>query len=229
MQVGSCARAYTKSRRPPISVGLETLVVDINFLIRAPKEGHPYWPVDEPQQEDWESVADKFGVDVDVLISFNFVTTNSDVVNWCLRHYVGCKKVRPSGINWMFSKSARPGAIFIPPWQKIGRLISTQKTFAYGRRNPRRRFCGHWIGLLKRSREKRGKRIQRLMQVVLSKPASHLLGAICGIIMIWLLKCTLIGRLIIQNAGSRPKRRREHSPLMDKRYGTHSLLAKQVG
>ena len=34
-------RGRTPIERPPISVGLETLVIDINFLIRAPKEGFP--------------------------------------------------------------------------------------------------------------------------------------------------------------------------------------------
>ena len=35
----SPVRGHRPIERPPISVGLELLVVDINFLIRAPKEG----------------------------------------------------------------------------------------------------------------------------------------------------------------------------------------------
>jgi hypothetical protein len=160
-------RGRTPIERPPISVGLETLVVDINFLIRAPKEGHPYWPVDEPQQEDWESVADKFGVDVDDLISFNFVTTNSDVVNWCLRHYVGCKKVSPSGNNWMFSKSARPGAIFIPP-AKDRTINFDPENLCVWTPQSQKAFLRTLDRIAQAISGERGKRIKRLMQVVLS-------------------------------------------------------------
>jgi hypothetical protein len=77
--------------------------------------GGPYRPGDHPVQEDWESVARKFGVGVKELIYFNFMTDDPDVVNWYLHHYVGCKKVSPSGNNWMFSNSANPGIIYIPP------------------------------------------------------------------------------------------------------------------
>ena len=160
-------RGRTPIERPPISVGLETLVVDINFLIRAPKEGHPYWPVDEPQQEDWESVADKFGVDVDDLISFNFVTTNSDVVNWCLRHYVGCKKVSPSGNNWMFSKGARPGAIFIPP-AKDRTINFDPENLCVWTPQSQKAFLRTLDRIAQAIPGERGKRIKRLMQVVLS-------------------------------------------------------------
>jgi hypothetical protein len=90
---------------------------------------------------------------VDDLISFNFVTTNSDVVNWCLRLYVGCEKVSPSGNNWMFSKRARPGIIYIPPL-KDRTINFDPEDICVWSRNPRRRFCGHWIGSPKRSQEK---------------------------------------------------------------------------
>ena len=82
---------------------------------RTAKDGVVYGPFNKLPQEDWGSIADKFSVDVDDLISFNFVTTHSDVVNWCLRLYVGCERVSPSGNNWMFSERARPRIIFIPP------------------------------------------------------------------------------------------------------------------
>jgi hypothetical protein len=77
--------------------------------------GIPYRPRDTPVQEDWESVARKFGVGVRELIFFNFLTNDPDEVNWYLRHHTGCKKVSPSGNNWMFSNSASPGIIYIPP------------------------------------------------------------------------------------------------------------------
>ncbi len=59
--------------------------------------GIPYRPGDldkygKPQQEDWGTVAAKFGVDVQDLIFFNFMTNNPDEVNWYLHHYVGCVK-----------------------------------------------------------------------------------------------------------------------------------------
>jgi len=65
--------------------------------------------------DNWENVAARFLVDVKELIRFNFLTTDPDEVNWYLHHHTGCNKVSPSGNNWMFSSSASPGIIFIPP------------------------------------------------------------------------------------------------------------------
>jgi hypothetical protein len=95
----------------PRLIGLEEVGRDWG-----PKNGgKPYRPGYKRYQESWETVARDFQVDVDWLIYFNFMTKKPDVVNWYLRHYVGCKKVSPSGNNWMFSKDARPGIIYIPP------------------------------------------------------------------------------------------------------------------
>lgn len=80
-----------------------------------PYRPHDHLPYGVPDQEDWESVARKFQVDVKYLIYFNFMTDSPDEVNWYLRHYVGCVKVSPSGNNWMFSNGANPGIIYIPP------------------------------------------------------------------------------------------------------------------
>lgn len=77
--------------------------------------GIPYRPKDKPKQEDWESVAQKFDVGVKELIYFNFQTTDPDEVNWYLHHHTGCKKISPSGNNYMFSNDANPGIIYIPP------------------------------------------------------------------------------------------------------------------
>ena len=74
--------------------------------------GIPYRPKDKPEQEDWHTVARKFGVGVNQLIYFNFLTTNPDEVNWYLKHHVHCTKVSPSGNNFMFSNT---GYIYIPP------------------------------------------------------------------------------------------------------------------
>jgi hypothetical protein len=65
--------------------------------------------------DSWESVAERFWVDVKELIYFNFLTVQPDEVNWYLHHHTGCNRVSPSGNNWMFSNSANPGIIFIPP------------------------------------------------------------------------------------------------------------------
>lgn len=76
-----------------------------SYRVRGPK----------PEQDTWESVADRFMVDVEELIYFNFLTTQPDEVNWYLHYHTGCNKPSPSGNNWMFSNSANPGIIFIPP------------------------------------------------------------------------------------------------------------------
>jgi hypothetical protein len=179
----------TPIERNPFAVGLDPMVVDFNFRVRAPKEGVPYRPM-APQagvvygpfnklpQEDWGSVADKFSVDVYDLISFNFLTTNSDVVNWCLRVYVGCERVSPSGNNWMFSERARPGIIFIPQLKdRIIKVIPPQKdrTVNFAPENicvwtpqSEKSFMRKLDAIAQGLPGEKGKRIKRLMQVVLS-------------------------------------------------------------
>ena len=95
----------------PRDIGLEPVPRTWGLM----QGGIPYRPKDKPKQEDWYTVARKFAVDVDDLIHFNYLTNNSDVVNWYLKNYVGCKKVSPSGNNYMFSNDAVPGYIYIPP------------------------------------------------------------------------------------------------------------------
>src|SRR5262249_48939776 len=106
----------------------------------------------------------KFSVDVDDLISFNFITTNSDVVNWCLHRYVKCRKVSPSGNNWMFSGT---GIIFIPPVK--------DRTFSYAPEDicvwtpqSEKAFLRKLDALAQGLPGEKGKRIKRLMQVVLN-------------------------------------------------------------
>ena len=65
-------------------------------------------------QDDWGTVARKYGFDVTTLIYFNFHTHNTDEVNWYLRRNVGCNISRDGGRNWAFSDSANPGKIYIP-------------------------------------------------------------------------------------------------------------------
>lgn len=168
----------TPIERSPITVGLDPMVIHINFRIRAPKEGVPYRPMalkegvrytlfNRLPQEDWGSVADKFSVDVDDLISFNFVTTHSDVVNWCLRLYVGCERVSPSGNNWMFSESARPGIIFIPPL-KDRTVNFPPENICVWTPQFQKSFMRKLDAIAQGLTGENGKRIKRLMQVVLN-------------------------------------------------------------
>jgi hypothetical protein len=73
--------------------------------------------------ENWQSVADKYGVDVKALIKANFGTLVPEEVNWYLNHYVCCDTPTPDGYNWRFSstarkhtsKSPRAGIVYVPP------------------------------------------------------------------------------------------------------------------
>ena len=227
----------TPIERYPFAVGLDPMVIDFNFRVKAPKEGVPYRPM-APQagvvyglfnklpQEDWGSVADKFSVDVDDLISFNFVTTNSDVVNWCLRVYVGCERVSPSGNNWMFSERARPGIIFIPPLKD--RTVSfAPENICVWTPQSEKSFMRKLDAIAQGLPGEKGKRIKRLMQVVLSTgyPAWRDLWYYNDMV----IESTLTGRSTIHSALSRRRQRKAHSPLMDKRYGTYRVTAKLAG
>lgn len=73
-----------------------------------------YRPGTDPKRlEDWKTVATDFKVNVEYLIYYNFQTNNPDIVNWYLKHYVGCTKTR-DGLNWAFSPDMNPGLIYIP-------------------------------------------------------------------------------------------------------------------
>ena len=128
--------------------------------------GIPYRPRDKPVQEDWESVARKFGVGVKELIHFNFLTTEPDEVNWYLRHYVGCKKVSPSGNNWMFSNNASPGIIYIPPAED--REITYEPNhICVWRETDTQKFLQRLTTISKGiSGKNRGSRIKKLVQVI---------------------------------------------------------------
>jgi hypothetical protein len=130
--------------------------------------GRPYRPLDTPSQEDWGTVAEAFYIDVADLIFFNFMTHDPDEVNWYLHWHVGCEKVSPSGNNFMFSKKARPGLIFIPP--------AEDKSFDYDKEhicswspNLETKFIRTLDALVKAMpSNNRGKRIKRLMQVIVN-------------------------------------------------------------
>jgi hypothetical protein len=128
--------------------------------------GIPYRPKDKPAQEDWRSVARKFAVDVKDLIFFNFLTNNPDEVNWYLSKYVGCTKISPSGNNWMFSNSANPGIIYIPPPEDRTIKFPAEEMCVWGPDQiklflQRLRFISQSI------RGAKGERIQKLVQVIL--------------------------------------------------------------
>jgi hypothetical protein len=77
-----------------------------------PPGGKPYKVKDGDM---WQNVAKKHKISSKKLIYFNFRTNNTDEVNWYLENYVGCKKQTLDKNNYMFSSSADPGIIFIPP------------------------------------------------------------------------------------------------------------------
>jgi hypothetical protein len=131
------------------------------------QQGIPYRPRDDPEQEDWESVARKFAVGVKELIYFNFMTDNPDEVNWYLRWHVGCEKISPSGNNWMFSRRATPGYIYIPP--------PDDKVFTYDPEpicswSPKAEeaFIRRLHAIAQGMPGNKGHRIKRLMQVILN-------------------------------------------------------------
>jgi len=65
-------------------------------------------------QDNWWSLADEAGVDVWMLIEFNFQTRDPAEVNWYLRRNVGCCRATSDGKNWRFSASASPGIVYLP-------------------------------------------------------------------------------------------------------------------
>ena len=64
--------------------------------------------------DNWKSVAAKLGIDVGLLIEFNFHTKDPREVNYYLRDRVGCVLQTPDKNNWRFSSAAKPGIIYIP-------------------------------------------------------------------------------------------------------------------
>jgi hypothetical protein len=65
--------------------------------------------------ESWQTLSDRYGIPVETIIGANFETLVSSEVNWYLHHRVGCNKPTRDGKNWMFSSTAKPGIIQIPP------------------------------------------------------------------------------------------------------------------
>ena len=81
-----------------------------------PRPGVPYPVADN---DDWASVARRFGVTARELIANNCgLNATPEEINWYLHQRVGCNVTR-DGRNWSFSKSAKPGLLYIPPAGKI--------------------------------------------------------------------------------------------------------------
>jgi hypothetical protein len=81
-----------------------------------PTGGTPY-PVRDG--DSWKKLADRWFMNVEELIYFNFKTLNPENINWYLHWRVGCKVRTRDGWNWMFSSSAKPGIIYRPPSRPI--------------------------------------------------------------------------------------------------------------
>jgi hypothetical protein len=83
--------------------------VPVGFV---PKGGSRYRVKDG---DSWVSVAATAHVDVWNLIEFNFRTRKPAEVNWYLRRNVGCTKTTADGKNYVFTSTASPGVIYLPP------------------------------------------------------------------------------------------------------------------
>jgi len=130
--------------------------------------GLKYRVRDKPEQDTWESVADRFMVDVNELIYFNFLTTQPDEVNWYLRHYVGCNKVSPSGNNWMFSNSANPGFIFIPPAEHDPIDVDEPEEYCAWTPGTAAVFLQRLVAISRGMSGNKGERIKKLVRVIVN-------------------------------------------------------------
>lgn len=88
-----------------------------DHLYRYPK---PY-PLNQKKdrRENLASIAKDHALDSADLIKYNFLTKNSDEVNWYLANYVGCTVVSPDRRNYSFDnvvydEAKHRGVIFIP-------------------------------------------------------------------------------------------------------------------
>ncbi|HYP07404.1 MAG TPA: LysM domain-containing protein [Bryobacteraceae bacterium] len=114
----------------------------------------------------WESVAQKFVVGVKELIFFNFMTDEPDEVNWYLRRHTGCNKASPSGNNWIFSSSARPGIIYIPPAEHDA-VDGDDHEICVWIPNDVRKFLLRLNTIAQAMQGNKGARVKRLAQVIL--------------------------------------------------------------
>ena len=78
----------------------------------APPGGTPYRVGDG---DSWLSLAARLKTEPGSLMQFNFKTLDPSEVNWYLRRNVGCRTQTEDGQHWIFSRTASPGVIYLPP------------------------------------------------------------------------------------------------------------------
>lgn len=98
-------------------------------IIKAPKDYRPPNSIKHyvADGENWQTLADKYGIDAKTIIFANFLTLVPQEVNWYLNHYVCCDTPTADRYNWRFSSSARKyvtkseraGIIYIPPQEIV--------------------------------------------------------------------------------------------------------------
>jgi hypothetical protein len=102
-------------QRPPIPVA----------KTYTPAGGVQYKVVDG---DTWAKLAAGAGIDSWALIRFNYPGLPTDMqqaarqVNWYLQEHVGCVRVTPDQRNYIFSSSAAPGFIWMPPAAPVAPL-----------------------------------------------------------------------------------------------------------
>jgi hypothetical protein len=116
--------------------------------------------------DDWEKVAKKFMVDVKELIYFNFLTTRPDEVNWYLHYHTGCDTVSPSGNNWMFSSSANPGIIWIPPAENDPIDIDEPLEICVWTPGDGKVFMQRLVGIARAMSGIKGDRVKEMVRVI---------------------------------------------------------------
>jgi len=97
----------------PVVEKMPAKVLPTSFV---PSGGRPYRVKDG---DSWWTVAKTVGIPPLELVQFNFGTRQPAEINWYLGHRVGCRKTTPDGANYMFSSSATPGVIYLPPGKSV--------------------------------------------------------------------------------------------------------------
>ena len=93
----------------PVIEKVPAKVLPTSFV---PSGGRPYRVKDG---DSWWTVAKTVGVPPLDLVHFNFGTRQPAEINWYLGHRVGCRKTTADGKNYVFSSTASPGVIYLPP------------------------------------------------------------------------------------------------------------------
>lgn len=74
--------------------------------------------------DNWWSLESQYRLpDAWDLIKYNFRTENPLEVNYYLERYLGCDTITDDEKNYVFSTSANPGVLFLPPWAVLTKGI----------------------------------------------------------------------------------------------------------